>query len=294
MLVRTLVPGAFAGLAGNADPFAIVTAQLDYGALDRAGAPVRLRLNATAVHAENAGDGSGVAVDYVKGGELCRVRAKQAVLACYNAIIPHLAPEIPAAQKAALALCVKRPMLVVNTVLRNGSSLAKLGIKGAQLPGSFLQDVFLVTGINVGDYHPAWRPEDACVLQSFASFGDPLPGAGLAAQARAARGRMLGMSFEDFEREVRGVLTSLLAPGGFDAARDILAITVNRWPHGYARDHVDLEDANWNADPPPETVGRQRFGNIAIANSDAGADAYTHTAIDQAWRAVNELRGARS
>ena len=294
MLVRTLVPGTFAGLAGNADPFAIVTAQLDYGALDRAGAPVRLRLNATAVHAENAGDGSGVAVDYVKGGELCRVRAKQAVLACYNAIIPHLAPEIPAAQKAALALCVKRPMLVVNTVLRNGSSLAKLGIKGAQLPGSFLQDVFLVTGINVGDYHPAWRPEDACVLQSFASFGDPLPGAGLAAQARAARGRMLGMSFDDFEREVRGVLTSLLAPGGFDAARDILAITVNRWPHGYARDHVDLEDANWNADPPPETVGRQRFGNIAIANSDAGADAYTHTAIDQAWRAVNELRGARS
>jgi spermidine dehydrogenase len=102
------------------------------------------------------------------------------------------------------------------------------------------------------------------------------------------------MSFEDFEREVRGVLTSLLVPGGFDAARDILAITVNRWPHGYARDHVDLEDANWNADPPPETVGRQRFGNIAIANSDAGADAYTHTAIDQAWRAVNELRGARS
>ena len=126
------------------------------------------------------------------------------------------------------------------------------------------------------------------------SIGDPLPGAGLAAQARAARARMLTMPFEDFEREVRGVLTSLLAPGGFDAARDILAITVNRWPHGYARDHMDLEDSNWNADPLPETVGRQRFGNIAIANSDAGADAYTHTAIDQAWRAVNELRGARS
>ena len=292
MLVRSLVPGAFPELAGDADPFAIVTARLDYGALDRPASPVRLRLNATAVHAENSGDGAAVAVDYVQGGELRRVRAKQAVLACYNAIIPYLAPEIPAAQKAALALCVKRPMLVVNTVLRNGSSLAKLGIKGTQLPGSFLQNLFLVTGINVGDYHPVWRPEDACVLQSFASFGDPLPGAGLAAQARAARARMLGMSFEDFEREVRSILTSLLAPGGFDAARDILAITVNRWPHGYARDHIDLEDANWNADPRPETVGRQRFGNIAIANSDAGADAYTHTAIDQAWRAVNELRGA--
>ena len=212
------------------------------------------------------------------------------MLACYNAIIPHLAPELPAAQKAALAQCVKRPMLVVNTVLRNGQALQKLGIKGAQLPGSFLQNVFLVTGVNVGDYHPEWRPEDACVMQSFASFGSPQPGASLAGQARAARAQMLAMPFEDYEREVRSVLNSLLGAGGFDAARDILAITVNRWPHGYARDHLDLEDAAWNAGAAPEVVGRQRFGHIAIANSDAGADAYTHAAIDQAWRAVNELQ----
>jgi len=180
-------------------------------------------------------------------------------------------------------------MLVVNTLLRNGRALQALGIKGAQLPGSFLQNQFLVTGINVGDYHPTWRPEDPCVMQAFASFGDPQPGTGLANQARMARAKMLGMSFEDYEREVRSVLNSLLGPGGFDAARDILAITVNRWPHGYARDHVDLEDADWNMEPAPETIGRQRFGNIAIANSDAAADAYTHAAIDQAWRAVNDL-----
>ena len=92
---------------------------------------------------------------------------------------------------------------------------------------------------------------------------------------------------------MRRILSGLLGPGGFDSARDILAITVNRWPHGYARDHLDLEDADWNTDPPPEVVGRQRFGHIAIANSDAGADAYTHAAIDQAWRAVNELAGAK-
>ena len=97
------------------------------------------------------------------------------------------------------------------------------------------------------------------------------------------------MSFEDFERQVRSVLNSIYGASGFDAAEDILAIMVNRWPHGYARDHIDLEDPAWNADPPPNVVGRQRFGRIAIANSDAGADAFTHTAIDQAWRAVNEL-----
>jgi spermidine dehydrogenase len=100
---------------------------------------------------------------------------------------------------------------------------------------------------------------------------------------------MLAMPFEDYEREVRQVLNGMLGAGGFQPARDILAITVNRWPHGYARDHLDLEDADWNVEPRPEIVGRQRFGHIAIANSDAGADAYTHAAIDQAWRAVNEL-----
>ena len=115
-------------------------------------------------------------------------------------------------------------------------------------------------------------------------------GASVADQMRAARAQMLAMSFEDYEREVRSILASLLGPGGFDPARDILAITVNRWPHGYARDHSDLEDPDWNTEPPPEVVGRQRFGNVAIANSDAAADAYTHAAIDQAWRAVNELK----
>ena len=294
LLVRSLIPGTVPGMAANADPFGIVTARLDYAALDRLGSTVRLRLNSTAVRAANAANGAGVTVDYVNNGRLLRVRAKQAVLACYNAIVPYLVPDLPSAQKAALAQCVKRPMLVVNTLLRNGHALQKLGIKGAQLPGSFLQDIFLVTGINVGDYRPAWRPEDPCVMQAFVGFIAEQPeGLSVANQHRAARARMLTMQFEDFEREVRSVLTSLLAPGGFDAARDILAITVNRWPHGYARDHVDLEDSNWNADPPPETIGRQRFGNITIANSDAGADAYTHTAIDQAWRAVNELRGAR-
>ncbi len=291
LLVRSLIPASFPDMAADADPHSVVTARLDYAALDRPASPVRLRLNATAVHVAN-GTG-GVAIDFVQGGTLQRIRAKQCVLACYNAIIPHLVPELPLAQKAALALAVKRPMLVVNTVLRDGRALQKLGIKGAQLPGSFLQNLILVTGINVGDYRVAWRPEDPCVMQSFASFNGPMPaGASVADQMRAARAQMLAMPFEDYEREVRSILTSLLGPGGFDAARDILAITVNRWPHGYARDHIDLEDADWNVEPRPEVVGRQRFGNIAIANSDAGADAYTHVAIDQAWRAVNELRRA--
>jgi spermidine dehydrogenase len=37
----------------------------------------------------------------------------------------------------------------------------------------------------------------------------------------------------------------MLGDGGFDAERDIAAITVNRWPHGYAYEYNDYDD-------PPE------------------------------------------
>jgi spermidine dehydrogenase len=290
LLVRSLVPAAFPGMAAGADPFDIVTARLDYAQLDLPSAPVRVRLNATAVHVENRADGQGVAVSYVRDGQVVRVPSRAAVLACYNRIIPHLCPDLPDAQKAALAHCVKRPLLVVNVLLRNGQALQNLGIRGASLPGHMLQNLNLVSGIKVGEYRPEWRPEDACVMQFYAAFRAPQPdGLSIVQQHQAARAHLLSMTCEDFEREVRGVLNGVLGAGGFDAAGDVLAITVNRWPHGYARDHLDLEDPAWNADPPPNVIGRQRFGRIAIANSDAGADAYTHTAIDQAWRAVNEL-----
>ena len=36
-------------------------------------------------------------------------------------------------------------------------------------------------------------------------------------------------------------------------------------------------------------IERQPFGRVAIANSDAGGDAYAHLAIDAAARAVREL-----
>ena len=37
-----------------------------------------------------------------------------------------------------------------------------------------------------------------------------------------------------FERKIRDQLGRMLSAGGFDPARDIEAITVNRWSHGYA------------------------------------------------------------
>ena len=74
-----------------------------------------------------------------------------------------------------------------------------------------------------------------------------------------------------------------------DPANDITAITVNRWSHGYSYEYNSLWDPAWPADQQPCVIGRQPFGRITIANADAGAFAYANSAIDQAWRAVNEL-----
>ena len=81
----------------------------------------------------------------------------------------------------------------------------------------------------------------------------------------------------------------MLAPAGFDPARDIVAITVNRWPHGYAYEYNPLWDPEWAPKDEPCVLARQPFGRITIANSDAAAYAYTDAAIDQAYRAVQEL-----
>jgi spermidine dehydrogenase len=297
LLVRALIPQAFPDMAADADAHSIVTQKLDYSALDQPGSRVRLRLNSTVIHAANQpAEQAGspyVALSYINNGEVLQLRGDRAVMACYNNIIGHLVPELPQTQKDALAKAVKRPLMVVNVVLKNGQALKNSGVGSAYLPGSYLEHMQLVSGVNVPEYHPEWRAEDACVMQFYAGLGLEVPaGTSVAETTRLTRIWLLAQSFEDIELEVRTVLNGIYGEAGFSAADDILAITVNRWPHGYARDHVDLEDADWNTEPAPNVIGRQRKGRIAIANSDAGADAYTHVAIDQAWRAVTELAEA--
>jgi spermidine dehydrogenase len=102
---------------------------------------------------------------------------------------------------------------------------------------------------------------------------------------------LLQTPYSKFERNIRDQLGRMLGGAGFDPARDIEGIMVNRWAHGYAFTPFGLDLPEWKAGEQPWVVGRQRFGRIAVANSDAGASAYTDTAIDQAFRAVGEILG---
>jgi spermidine dehydrogenase len=90
----------------------------------------------------------------------------------------------------------------------------------------------------------------------------------------------------------------VLKDGGFDAARDILAITVNRWPHGYAYSYNSLYDPlEWvytASAQRPNVLARAPFGLISIANSDAAASSHTDAAILEAHRAVIEVLDRRA
>ena len=117
-------------------------------------------------------------------------------------------------------------------------------------------------------------------------------------QHRAGRLELLSTSFESFERRIRDQLGRILGPGGFDPARDVRAITVNRWPHGYTYNYNTLVDpVAWALAAPEDrafVVGRRPFGRIAIANADAGGSSHTDAAIEQAYRAVREVVESRA
>ena len=285
LLVHALIPA----VAPDADSSNLALARFDYSKLDEAGAPVRLRLSSTVINAAN--QDAGTRVTYINDGRVLRVNARHTVLACYHAIIPHLCPELPEAQKEAQKYQVKRPLLVTNVLLRNSSAIDKLELSGAYCPGRLHGAVWVVKGVNTVGYSHEWDDSGSVPIMFWGSIAPPDSSVPVKEQHRASRALLLAMTFEDFEREVRTVLDGMLGPAGFDVQDDILAITVNRWPHGYAYGYLDLWDPEWPEGEAPHEIARQPHGNIAIANADAGADAYTHVAIDEARRAVGELGG---
>jgi spermidine dehydrogenase len=289
LLVRSLIP-ASAPAGGVED---LVTARFDYAQLDRPAAPVRLRLHSTAVRARNLGrapgatDAAGVEVQYVRDGRAYRVRARGCVLACWNMVIPTLCPELPQPQKAALHELVKTPLVYTSVAIRSARAIHDAGAQIVDAPGCYHTNVYLNPAAAIGGYRAPGSPDEPTLLHMQRT---PCK-AGLPEkeQNRAGRAELLATPFETFERNIRDQLGRMFGPTGFDPATDITAITVNRWPHGYAAEFNPLFEPLLPTAQRAHVLGRAPLGRITIANSDSGGAAYTDVAIDQAHRAVDEL-----
>ena len=291
LLVRALIPGVASGSSMED----VVTDHFDYARLDESTSAVRLRLNSTVVHIEHDGDpksAKSVQLSYVQGGHAYRVRARNCVLACYNAMIPSICPALPAPQREALALQVKAPILYTNVALRNWQAWKRLGIGALVSSGSYHANALLDFPVSLGTYEFAHDPDDPITVHMERFPHRPNEGLSKRDQLRLGCHELLATSFETIERHIRSQLAATLAEGGFDPARDIEAITVNRWAHGYSYSYDWLEEPyyeDWNDERYPHVQARKPFGRITIANSDAGATAMLESAVEQAHRAITEL-----
>lgn len=286
LLVRDLIPDAMPGQSADD----VVSARANYAQLDREGWPVRIRLNSTVVRVQHAGEperATEVEVAYANAGKVYTVRGRGVVLACWNMVIPFLCPSLPEAQKNALLYLVKVPLVYTTVGIRNWTAFHKLGVANISAPGSYFTEASLNSVTDIGEYKSPTSPEEPNLIHLTRTPCQP--GLPVRQQQIAGRMELFGTPFSTFEHHVREQLGRMLGGGGFDPARDIEAIIVNRWPHGYGYEYNPLFDPDWPSEQRPNVVGRKPFGRITIANTDSGATAYTDVAIDQAYRAVNEL-----
>ena len=283
LLVRNLIPDALPGSTMEDS----VTARLDYSKLDRDGAPVRVRLNSTVVNVAHTADSKAVHLTYVHANEAHTLRARKCIMACYNSAIPYICPELPEEQKAGLAYNVKVPLTYTKVMVPNWRAFTELGVRFVYFTKDFYKQVELDYPVSIGAYQFGADPDRPMTLHMcHVPYFDDIQGP---EQWRAGRRQMLETPFSTFEFHVRDQLDQALAGGGFDADRDISAITVNRWAHGYSYSpHLLWEPDYESENEKPWVVGRQAFGRITIANSDAGAEADTNSAITQSFRAVQE------
>jgi spermidine dehydrogenase len=281
LLVRALIPGIAPGK--NMDD--IVLAPFRYDELDLRENAVRIRLNSTCVNVKDRKGGAEIA--YVRNGNVHRVRAGRAILAGFNSAISYMMPDLPEEQRNALLQNVKAPLVYTKVAVRNWEPWVKLGVHEISGPMSFHCRVKLDYPVSMGGYRHPRTPSEPIGLHLVHVPNESSPGMEARDMFRIGRMKLLEMTFADFEVRIRDELDRMLGAGGFSSARDIAAITVNRWAHGYAYGGNSLFD-------PDDTDGikekaREPHGRVAIANSDAGWSAYAHTAIDQARRAVDEV-----
>ena len=287
LMVKRLIPDAFAG-PHTVD--AVWTNNVHFATLDRAAQNTRIRLNATVVRVEHAGDPASapqVRITYVKGGRLFRVNARAVVMAGGNWTTKHVVRDLPTSHRDAYAQFYRSPCLMANVAVRNWRFLYKMGMSGCRWfegLGNYLSVRRMAT---IGSESPTIGPDSPTVLTIKVLFAQP--GLPISEQGSQGRATLLGTSFAQYERAFREQLGDMFAPGGFDPRRDIAGIILNRWGHAYVNPQPGFF-FGVNGEPAPRDVLRNApHGRIAFANTDLAGAMDHRNSIREADRAVQQL-----
>ena len=224
-IAKHLIPDAIPG-EGLRD---IAFGRIDFAALDRKGAPTRMRLGATAIDVRH--DGDGVRVTYLRNGRTEQVRARTAVISASGQMARRIVADMPGPIRENYAQFHHGAVLVANVALNNWRFLHRLGIGAGRWYDGFGFIGSIRAPMKVGGQAVPWHPDQPTVMTFYVPFYTP--GLDIDTQGRIGRGLLLGKSYLDYEREIRAHMNDLFGGAGFDARRDIAGIVLNRWGHAY-------------------------------------------------------------
>lgn len=294
LILKKMIPNLVSNpenAEGKSDMEAIVLDKFDYAKLDVAGQSVNLRLNATAVQVKNTETNGtkGVMIGYKKDGKLYRVDAKHCILACQHSMIPYLDSDLPQEQKDNHSLNSRVPMLYTKILVKDWTAFKKLGAWQFYAPKAAYCHMMLDYPVSMGGYEYPKEVSEPMVIHMVRI---PVPygsGKDVREACKIGRSELYRASFADLEKLALDQLGELYELAGESLDDKVLAITMNRWGHGYSYEYNNLYDQQ-RGDEILKSVKRSH-GNIHIAGSDADWMPYADGAIDQAWRAVEEIKG---
>jgi spermidine dehydrogenase len=290
LMVKTLVPDA---IPGPRTVEATWRNRVRFAALDRAGQATRIRLNATVVRVEHAGDPARaphVVVTYARGGRLARVKARAVVMAGGSWTSKHIVRDLPDSHREAYAQFYRSPCLMANVAVRNWRFLYRMGMSGCRWFEGLGNYLTVRRSATVGGGSESFGPDSPTVLTIKVLFATP----GLPDGEQGARGRaqLLGTSFAQYERALREQLGDMFAPGGFDPRRDVAGIILNRWGHAYVNPQPGFFFGVGGRPAPRDVLRERPHGRIAFANTDLAGAMDHRNSIREADRAVAQLVGA--
>jgi len=283
MLARAL-PGAFNGDASTPDTAA---ATIDFAALDRAGTPLRIRLNSTVFDVRHEGQPASadhVVVTYARSGVVQKVRARCVIMACGGWVNRRVVSDLTETHAAAYGGFHYGPVLTANVALRHWRFFDELGFTNARWFEGLGWQVTVRRNVSLGSATPL-TPDDPIVLTFYIPF--LRPDLAPAEQGPAGRAILLSTSYSEFERQIRAQLTEMFGSAGFDARRDIAGIIFNRWGHAYCAPQPGFFFGKAGM-PPPHEVLRQPHGRIVFSHSELQGTMSMAYAMLEAHRGIGQ------
>jgi spermidine dehydrogenase len=286
-IVKWLNPEAIEGSAAFAE---VHNGHIRFDMLDRPNTACRLRAGAMVVRLEQDADGAGArslaTVTYAKDGKLYSVRARAVIWAGASFTAKHAVQHLPEEYREAMDHFPRTPMLSVNVALDNWRSLYELGYTACSWRGGFGFTANLRPNMYVGDYRPPLDPDQPNIFTFYVPFHQP--GLSLVDQGHAGRARLFSTSYRDYETQVRKQLVTLFGSAGFDPARDIAGIVMNRWGHAYCNAGPGFYTTR-DGKPTPADLLRRPIGRLAFAHSELNGNQHWPVAAGEGRRAALQV-----